>query len=1009
MRDTSARVEIADDFENVDPRLTLHEHRTVWESGENLPIVSASEQSCIVPPTTSNLSSIEENQAWYSGVAAPTTSAATPLLTPVESESLAARSARWRREARALVERVGRHVSPNVIAVLPITVAAVVIGATLPGAWIVVVAVIVGICLALQSTLDMRAALTMLFCATVAVTGVDYLTWRFEVSNWAGWWIAAPLLAAEIFGALHTLGLQYTLWPRPQPAIARVSDPTTLPIYIFIPTVDEGVNILRPTLRAVKEASRRYTRAYPGARVKIIVCNDGFVANAPDWRETETLARQLHVRCVTRQYPGGAKAGNLEHARQVVGATGDALVVIFDADQQPEPDFLLKTIPPFSDLKVGWVQTGQYYRNIEQPVAKWANDQQSLFYRVLCPGKSAQNAAFICGTNVVLRAAALDEIGGLPQDSVTEDFAASIDLHGRWRSVFISGVLAKGLGPMDLPAYLKQQRRWAIGTLGVLRSRWRTIALPWVGDLSFGQRIQYALACTHYISGLRDLVYILAPLAFLSTGIPAVRGASLALFIWHFLPYWGASQLAFVYATRRQSGLRGIVIGFGSFLVLLSSIMTVILGKRSAFMVTSKRRGAARSWQSLVPYVGFLLLCVTGLVWGFSVTSERRDAVLISMLWIAYSAALLSGFLWLSISDLRYQEKRLPSSQATGARLWSWLAIANWQNFLRRYTAPQASYQLLSVSLLVGVIVVSMHSFTPSNDPFTPKIMGPGHVYLGASVREDMIGSVPSSLNTMLCEPFTIIGRTQDIQDTFSDGWAAQLGSQNARPWIVLEFGEMGPDGKPPLSASLPAIVNGVQDGNIRRWADEIKAYGQPVYLTILLHVDRNWAVSSAVANGGIPQDTARAWLHVRSVFRAEGVDNVAWVWSPADPAHDQRYAPPEASIDIVLQSFVRYPGTSWPNVSQVLAEVSARHPNKPLFVEASATGDPQAKSAWLNQVATSVAHDPLVYALLYHNGAPDLHASAVENKQWSLDSDPLTMQSVRAWRTLTQASQPAC
>src|SRR5262249_47256181 len=149
-----------------------------------------------------------------------------------------------------------------------------------------------------------------------------------------------------------------------------------------------------------------------------------------------------------RRQKGGAKAGNIEHARAVIGARADSrvdaldaaeelavgargveqarvvvspkgnyLIAIFDADQVAEPDFFLRTIPPFADPRVGWVQTSQYYRNLDNPVARWANDQQQLFYQVLCPHKSIVNAAFICGTNVVIRGAALDEIGGLPQDS----------------------------------------------------------------------------------------------------------------------------------------------------------------------------------------------------------------------------------------------------------------------------------------------------------------------------------------------------------------------------------------------------------------------------------------------------------------------------------------------------------------------------------------------------------------------------------------------------------------
>ena len=149
------------------------------------------------------------------------------------------------------------------------------------------------------------------------------------------------------------------------------------------------------------------------------------------------------------------------------------------------------------------MQTGQYYYNLDNPVARWANHQQGLFYRV-CVRKSTQNAAFICGTNVMLRARALD-VGGLPQNSVTEDFEASIRLHPRWRGVFLSEELAHGLGPLDLSSYFGQQRRWAIGTLGVLRGDWRALILPQWDGLSVPQRVQYALACTHYLCGLRDL------------------------------------------------------------------------------------------------------------------------------------------------------------------------------------------------------------------------------------------------------------------------------------------------------------------------------------------------------------------------------------------------------------------------------------------------------------------------------------------------------------------------
>src|SRR5205807_3463570 len=139
------------------------------------------------------------------------------------------------------------------------------------------------------------------------------------------------------------------------------------------------------------------------------------------------------------------------------------------------------------------------------------------------------------------------------------------------------------------------------------------------------------------------------------------------------------------------------------------------------------------------------------------------------------------------------------------------------------------------------------------------------------------------------------------------------------------------------------------------------------------LHADRNWSLSSGVANGGIPQDIPKAWMHVQSIFRAVGANNVAWVWALADPIHDQVYAPPASTIDAVLQSFINYPGTTWGDPETVLRGVTQRYPGKPLFVEATASGAPAEKAAWLAKLGRAVDSFRQVYAVLYHEGGPDL------------------------------------
>jgi hypothetical protein len=291
--------------------------------------------------------------------------------------------------------------------------------------------------------------------------------------------------------------------------------------------------------------------------------------------------------------------------------------------------------------------------------------------------------------------------------------------------------------------------------------------------------------------------------------------------------------------------------------------------------------------------------------------------------------------------------------------------------------------------------------FNPPAPPFVITRQDLDARHSGLSLPLQELTTEPPVFERELGVKFSIVARTQVIGDRFDTPWANGLAAQGARPWVFLQFATLGAHGNPPLTASLPAIYNGVDDAALRRWAGEIRAYGKPVYLTVLLQVDRNWAVTSAVANGGIPQDVPKAWLHIQSVFRAAGADNVAWVWAPADPLHDQQYAPPASSIEVVLQDFINYPNTRWGNPEQALTSLVKRYPGKPIVVEVASAGPPAAKAAWLARLAKALTACPQVYAVIYHEGGPLLKPTAAQLKEWSEASDP---RSLAVWKSIVTA-----
>jgi cellulose synthase/poly-beta-1,6-N-acetylglucosamine synthase-like glycosyltransferase len=480
----------------------------------------------------------------------------------------------------------------------------------------------------------------MVSIATVLLT-IRYVVWRCAINNWHDWLLSVPLLLAELFTAFHILGYQYTIWPRRCLPLEPTGDVGNLPVYVFIPTVNEGAIVLEPTIRGALASRARFIQSYPNAHVDIVVCNDGFVAGAADWAETAALAASLGVRCITRQIGGGAKAGNIENARRDLGAFGDCIIVVLDADQIPRPEFLLRTVTPFADPSIGWVQTRQYYRNCETRISRWAEHQASLFYDFVCPGKEAVNASFICGTNVAIRANVLDDIGGFPTDSITEDFAASIRTHHTWRSVYIRDVLAEGLGPMDLTAYFVQQSRWARGTLGVFLSDWRRILLPGRGGLELQQQIQYLLSGTHYLCGLRDLVFLCAAVFCLV----ASRSPIVPVTIWdiasYLLPYILATQLLIVLQSGPRRVLSSMFISYSSFPTLVWSALEAVANRRVRFMVTPKTASKTTDVPAIIPHIVIVAVCVGALAYSFVNGVAFTATKIVPELWVLYALVMI--------------------------------------------------------------------------------------------------------------------------------------------------------------------------------------------------------------------------------------------------------------------------------------------------------------------------------------------------------------------------------
>ena len=178
------------------------------------------------------------------------------------------------------------------------------------------------------------------------------------------------------------------------------------------------------------------------------------------------------------------------------------------------------------DRKLAMLQTPHYFyspdpfeRNLGQFHA--TPNEGELFYGVVQDGNDFWNATFFCGSCAVIRRKALDEVGGIAVETVTEDAHTSLRMQMRgWNTAYINIPQAAGLATEQLSGHVRQRIRWARGMVQVLR-----MENPlWAPGLKLAQRLCYFNAMSHYLYALPRLIFLTAPLIYLVLGADQYSG-----------------------------------------------------------------------------------------------------------------------------------------------------------------------------------------------------------------------------------------------------------------------------------------------------------------------------------------------------------------------------------------------------------------------------------------------------------------------------------------------------
>ncbi|WOH02400.1 hypothetical protein DCAR_0521789 [Daucus carota subsp. sativus] len=216
--------------------------------------------------------------------------------------------------------------------------------------------------------------------------------------------------------------------------------------------------------------------SWPSDRIIIQVLDDSTDAGIKDMVEMECMkwaSKGINIKYEIRGNRNGYKAGALKQGLKHSYVSQCDFVVIFDADFQPEPDFLRRTIPFFiHNPEIGLVQARWKFANADECLMTRMQEMSLNYHFIVEQEVGSQTYAFFGfnGTAGVWRISALNEAGGWKDRTTVEDMdlAVRATLKG-WKYVFVEDIQVKSELPSTFKAFRYQQHRWSCGPANLFK------------------------------------------------------------------------------------------------------------------------------------------------------------------------------------------------------------------------------------------------------------------------------------------------------------------------------------------------------------------------------------------------------------------------------------------------------------------------------------------------------------------------------------------------------------
>lgn len=221
--------------------------------------------------------------------------------------------------------------------------------------------------------------------------------------------------------------------------------------------------------------------------------------------------------------------------------------------------------------------------------------------------------------------------------------------------------------------------------------------------------------------------------------------------------------------------------------------------------------------------------------------------------------------------------------------------------------------------------------------------------------------------------------------DPFRTAFAAEAARHGAIPFVQIN----------PGTTTMAQVATGDGDSYLKLYANQVRSYGKPVIIGFAAEPNGTW--DQWGRGHTAPVQWVAAWRHVVTLFRAQGAQNVIWLWTVnsanvAEGADLDNWWPGAAYVTWVgIDGYYYRPSDTFQSVFGTTASQVRQFTNKPILISEVAVG-PTAGPGKISTLFVGVMADKML-GLVWFDQTQN---AGVYHQDWRLEDTPTALTAFR-------------